>query len=718
MNHRFLTAKFRGNSMKNIISNSACTLLALTSVIGASPIWAGIDSAQNSLGVTVKEPPERRVTMPVVDMPEHVMTRAIMKDIEDKKNQPIKDQAGNIHYIVTFNDSALPNRADTSVKDSRFPDWHDGKVIKLLHDIETFHQFSATHLYSLTISGFSAFLTQQQVANLRQDIRIKHLSQDFPVEFSINGIWNDINTTNSTLPWGVQAVGGSNATNGAATVYVIDSGIGPHKDLNVTSRWAAPNTCLIGMYQHSTFVAGIIGAIKADYGVVGVDAGVNIVSLAYGDNSCMPNSETVANRILAIEETKRRITLSGHVGVVNMSSNAQNSPITNDSIRSLITPNALNGYPGAFFVQSAGNNYKDACGFSFSDALPSDGAMVIGAMDYNGQPVQPLNGDRSFNNNGSLNFGPESGSNFGACVDAWAPGKKIKSTWMYSRYTGSIPNISTYTTGDGTSFAAPHIAGIAARLIETFPSLVSPAAIEAAVRSRLVGIGAYSQNLPVHTVNLNSANYIAQPTVEFKIGTAVSDPAPAPLGQAPGPVYYADNPFVLRYDSVGAQNCDLKGYVNGNLWYQVLNFQTNYNWGLVTLQPNQYRWDVTCRSTSGTLNTASASATISAIPPSPTSSFSFNGIALANGAIITSSPSFSLAYNSTNTTSCNLIAWRTNPVGGFLSSWYSISNFYPSYNWGAVTLEGNTQYDWEIDCINANYPTRPAVISKLTVIVP
>jgi len=141
-------------------------------------------SANSSQRLTVTVPPENRVVQPQVDMPENVMTRAIKKDIEDEKHQPIKDQAGNIQYIITFADNASQSYVHKPVKDARFADWHDSKVTQLLHDTEAAHGVSATHLYTQTMQGFAAFLTPQQASALGKDKRIKQMSQSFPVEFS------------------------------------------------------------------------------------------------------------------------------------------------------------------------------------------------------------------------------------------------------------------------------------------------------------------------------------------------------------------------------------------------------------------------------------------------------------------------------------------------------------------------------------------------------
>ncbi|MEQ1834845.1 MAG: S8 family serine peptidase [Candidatus Nitrotoga sp.] len=707
--------------MKHKIRNNICTLISIF-MIGASPLWAETSNTKSSKGVTVKVPPEKRVVVPQIDMPEHAMTRAIKKEIEDKKHQPIKDQAGNIQYIVTFTDDALLNYADSTDKDSRFADWHDSTVIRLLHDTEKTHKFSATHLYSQTIHGFAAFLTPQQVIDLGQDRNIDHLTPSLSVEFN-GGIWNDAITTYMTTPWGVQAVGGGISGNnvGVNPVYVIDSGVGVHPSLNVTSRWAVPGACIVGQYPHATFVAGIIGA--TNYGVFGVDPFTNIVSLAYGDKICGV-IQNVPNVIVAFEEAKRRIQLSGRVAVINFSTNFENLGLNIDflaSVKRLITPAPTFGYPGAFFVQSAGNYAKDACAYGYNTGLPgslsnnvSDGAMVVGAIDSNGQPVQKINDDFGFNLENPTFTVSEPGSNFGPCVDVWAPGKNIKSTWM----NPSGKPTYTYATGSGTSFAAPHIAGIAAYLIETFPNLLTPADVENAVRARLVGNGATSHGLPVKIVNINSTNYNARPTVEFKINsgsTTRSSSAPAPIGVAPYPTIYPNSNVTLRFDTVGATSCVLKSYINDGLSY-TSNFPLNgvnaYDWKTIQLQPGQYRWDVSCLSPNGAINTATASAKSTALPSETLfANFIFNGEVQDNGVSKDNNGgAFTLSYHSYNTTTCDITAYST-PVGGIKKLEYTKLGFPTSYNWGEILAAAHTAYQWTIVCKNAGFPNRGVVSS-------
>jgi subtilisin family serine protease len=84
---------------------------------------------------------------------------------------------------------------------------------------------------------------------------------------------------------------------------------------------------------------------------------------------------------------------------------------------------------GVFIAVAAGNENQNACNVSPASAA---NAYTTAASDRNDRKA-------SF-------------SNYGSCVDGWAPGVAIKSAWL-----GSGTN-----TISGTSMAAPHVAGVAA----------------------------------------------------------------------------------------------------------------------------------------------------------------------------------------------------------------------------------------------------------------
>lgn len=95
---------------------------------------------------------------------------------------------------------------------------------------------------------------------------------------------------------------------------------------------------------------------------------------------------------------------------------------------------------GIVVVAAAGNTHSDACQVSPASAAS---AIAVGAM--------------------TMADGMSPFSNFGTCVDVWAPGSGILSA-------GNL-NVNVYSTKDGTSMAAPHVTGIAAAILSSNPML-------------------------------------------------------------------------------------------------------------------------------------------------------------------------------------------------------------------------------------------------------
>jgi subtilisin family serine protease len=111
--------------------------------------------------------------------------------------------------------------------------------------------------------------------------------------------------------------------------------------------------------------------------------------------------------------------------------------------------NAIND--GVVMAVAAGNSNANACNYSPARAA---NAITVGATDRTDVRA--------------------SYSNFGSCLDIFAPGTSITSAWISS--TTAINTIS------GTSMASPHVAGVAAALLSANPTF-TPADISSMLRS-------------------------------------------------------------------------------------------------------------------------------------------------------------------------------------------------------------------------------------------
>lgn len=325
----------------------------------------------------------------------------------------------------------------------------------------------------------------------------------------------------------------------------------------------------VGCYAHATHGAGIIGAsANGTAPSVGVYAGVNMVSIALGtspnvyDNAWTPcarggtddrrdpgTGATVSSVGFAFDFIAAQNQPIGPIGgtanVATLSLNGGKLGFTGavaetnrSKLLTMVSPanpwRYFQGqwvqwyYPGIFFTQSAGNQNQNACDQIGSNSaafqtIPSptgtdvDGIMVVGAIRSNGTAVSNVNGTAAgpgFTLPEPRIFGADpaaTGSNFGNCVDIWAPGDFIYSTWgsgvnsTYSTatYYGGQP--SSYVPGtapgsptspdpatlyqglfgwqwlSGTSMAAPHVAAAAAYVADKY-NLVTPIDIEQKIR--------------------------------------------------------------------------------------------------------------------------------------------------------------------------------------------------------------------------------------------
>lgn len=296
------------------------------------------------------------------------------------------------------------------------------------------------HEYTEVLDGFSAELTRAEVAEVRNDPRVESVVEDGRVRASANQLY---------APWGLDRIDqrslpldrayGYAQTGAGVTAFVIDSGIrGSHRQFGgrVTSGWdfedddADATDCL----GHGTHVAGIIGG--ATYGVA---KGVNEVALRVLDCEGWGSESNV---IAALDWVVAHPPAGR--SVVNLSLGGDADRLIDQAVARTVAA----GIP---VVVAAGNNDGNACGFSPSRAAP---AITVAATDSSDRRAW---------------F-----SNFGSCVDLFAPGVDIRSAWE-STDTATVLQ-------SGTSMAAPHVTGIVARMLQADPTL-TPAQVSAKLAS-------------------------------------------------------------------------------------------------------------------------------------------------------------------------------------------------------------------------------------------
>jgi subtilisin family serine protease len=364
-------------------------------------------------------------------------------------------------YIVQYHDTAVqsPLRAEAAsaaAADARVAanvqawGYVDSRVLAKTQELESRHGVKAKTAFSHTIKGFAAALTPAQVAALQADPSVASVEEDLPVKVNAQ-----------TIPWGISytqatvsttlAGNGSGAVTGSY-VYVIDTGIATHPDLNLIKH---VNMTTDGMnydcHGHGTHVAGTIGA-KDDAGyVVGMAPGVKLTGVkVLGCTGSGYTSDVIK-------------------GVDWVTANAVKPAVANMSVGGVLntTLNAAiqkSVAAGVFYAVAAGNDNANSCNYSPSSVGSSTaGAITVGSISSTGASA--------------------SSSNWGSCVEVYAPGVSVLSTYL-SNGTATM---------SGTSMATPHVTGAAALYRSRYPT-ATPAAVETAIKNTAVSTGQYSQS--------------------------------------------------------------------------------------------------------------------------------------------------------------------------------------------------------------------------------
>jgi subtilisin family serine protease len=418
------------------------------------------------------------------------------------------------------------------------------------------------HIYNSGIKGYSAEIAPNEVKAIEQDPTVSYVEPD--------GI---LHADAETPSLGFDRIFANNNQNLAinevddvrvnADVAVIDTGVALHPDLNVFARTDCrfATGCAEKELEdgdgHGTHVAGIIGAIDNNFGVVGTAPGVRIWSVKAG------NQEGVFQMSDVIAAVNWVTAHSEQIEVANMSLGCREEPAIEECMgKALHEAIAASVNKGVVYVVAAGNedsnvaNEPERKGIPDGPVVPASFPEVItvsALADFDGapggaDPTSPCNygfyemesadhTTKYVDQDDSL----ASFSNWGPDVDIAAPGTCINSTWP----GGGYKDLS------GTSMAAPFVTGAAAGLA---------AAKNPNNRTEVEAIGNYIKSL-------GNYNWTDTHLVENSAGTKfelVGDGVKEPLLQMGQPTAPVPTVTTDPVSEVGPTSAKLNGSVIPN----------------------------------------------------------------------------------------------------------------------------------------------------------
>ena len=333
----------------------------------------------------------------------------------------IKDQ-----YIVVFNTPAVINLND--------PNGVSAYASSMGARLANEHGIEVRQNFGNSLNGVLVKANAAQIQSLLKDPNIKYVEQDqrVSIEPMVEAAGDQGGAT-----WGLDRIDQRDLPlnsnyhydydGSGVTAFVIDTGVrNTHNEFGGRASsgydFIDNDNDSSDCNGHGTHVAGTIGG--STYGVA---KNVNIVGVRVLNCS---GSGTNSGVISGINWVKNN---AQGPSVANMSLGGGASQALDDAVNAAVAA-------GISFVVAAGNDNSNACNYSPARAA---NAVTVGS-------TTSTDSRSSF-------------SNYGTCLDIYAPGSSITSAWYNSN--------SATNTISGTSMASPHVAGVAALYLAENPAL-------------------------------------------------------------------------------------------------------------------------------------------------------------------------------------------------------------------------------------------------------
>jgi subtilisin family serine protease len=388
-----------------------------------------------------------------------------------RSERPIAGQ-----YIVVLNDKYTEPNASAPVIESEasyLSAVYGGKV---------------SRVYDTALKGYATTMTESEAMALSDDDRVLFVEEDGVTEAvatQLNAPWNLDRIDQRNMP--LDTAYNYTSTGAGVHVYVIDSGIRA-THIEFGGRASVAYDALTDGQNgydcngHGTHVAGTVGS--ATYGVA-------------------KNAIIHAVRVLPCTGGGQ---ISDLIAGINwVAANRINPAVANISIAATGGSNSLDTAvanaisSGVTFTIAAANKSNDACLYSPSRVAT---AITVGATGSDDARA-PY-------------------SNYGPCVDVFAPGTAITSL--------SNASDTDIRVLSGTSMASPATAGIAALYLSANPT-ANPATVAQAIKSTATS-GVLTNIDPATTVNLMVNSTFSTAPSPTPTPTATPTPTPTPTPSA------------------------------------------------------------------------------------------------------------------------------------------------------------------------------------------